>query len=494
MVKAEKGSIKDLSNRMKAKGLQKLKFYCQMCNKQCRDANGFKCHLTSLSHLNQMKLFCSSSAQYLDEFSSTFESMYLDTLYRRHRTKKVNANDVYQQVIQDKDHIHMNATKWNTLTDFIQYLGKNGKCVVEESERGWYVTFIERDPTILAQETNYKKRIEAEKLEEENVQKRLEIQRKEAARILEENLGVELHVKASNISGSDVAVTMKMDVNEDKKKKKKKKTVASVFASDDDDDDNDDDNDNEEKEQKIRSSNNNEKVGNSNLNQPLDIKTRVEGNQLNLSKGNHDNNSNRKRRRNHDDCVNNPKQQKQDCNENNDDNSTSQRHHNHSHHHINNESSTSKSNSIKDTNQLDLLQDIRKKYWIQKDILVRIISKKLDNDKTISKTNKSKLLYKRKCIIQKVYDKYTAKIETLDSSRDSNDGGVIFKVDQDDLETVVPKVGKKVLILNGKGRGLVGELLSVDEKKCRGSLKVTVDGCDAVLNKVDFDDFSKLVL
>ena len=39
MPKAEKGSAKDIANKMKAKGLQKLKFFCQMCNKQCRDEN-----------------------------------------------------------------------------------------------------------------------------------------------------------------------------------------------------------------------------------------------------------------------------------------------------------------------------------------------------------------------------------------------------------------------------------------------------------------------
>ena len=36
MPKAEKGTPKDIANRAKAKGLQKLKFYCQMCSKQCR--------------------------------------------------------------------------------------------------------------------------------------------------------------------------------------------------------------------------------------------------------------------------------------------------------------------------------------------------------------------------------------------------------------------------------------------------------------------------
>lgn len=33
-----------IANRIKAKGLQKLRWYCQLCAKQCRDENGFKCH------------------------------------------------------------------------------------------------------------------------------------------------------------------------------------------------------------------------------------------------------------------------------------------------------------------------------------------------------------------------------------------------------------------------------------------------------------------
>ena len=46
-----------VANRMKSKGLQKLRWYCQMCQKQCRDENGFKCHLTSESHKRQMMVF-----------------------------------------------------------------------------------------------------------------------------------------------------------------------------------------------------------------------------------------------------------------------------------------------------------------------------------------------------------------------------------------------------------------------------------------------------
>ena len=46
-----------IANRIKSKGLQKLRWYCQMCQKQCRDENGFKCHLTSESHKRQMQVF-----------------------------------------------------------------------------------------------------------------------------------------------------------------------------------------------------------------------------------------------------------------------------------------------------------------------------------------------------------------------------------------------------------------------------------------------------
>jgi DNA/RNA-binding protein KIN17 len=35
-------SPKAIANRIKSKGLQKLRWFCQMCEKQCRDENGFK--------------------------------------------------------------------------------------------------------------------------------------------------------------------------------------------------------------------------------------------------------------------------------------------------------------------------------------------------------------------------------------------------------------------------------------------------------------------
>ena len=123
-------SPKAISNRIKAKGLQKLRWYCEMCQKQCRDENGFKCHQTSDSHLRQMRIFAENPGAVMHGYSSEFEKNFLDSLSRRHGTKRVYANVDYQEYIADKHHVHMNATKWETLTNFVKYdLGVPRRCL-----------------------------------------------------------------------------------------------------------------------------------------------------------------------------------------------------------------------------------------------------------------------------------------------------------------------------------------------------------------------------
>jgi DNA/RNA-binding protein KIN17 len=48
----------------------------------------------------------------------------------------VHANRVYQDYISERHHLHMNSTQWETLTDFVKWLGRDGKCVVDETEKG----------------------------------------------------------------------------------------------------------------------------------------------------------------------------------------------------------------------------------------------------------------------------------------------------------------------------------------------------------------------
>ncbi|XP_028286071.1 DNA/RNA-binding protein KIN17 [Parambassis ranga] len=153
MGKADFLSPKAISNRIKSKGLQKLRWYCQMCQKQCRDENGFKCHCMSESHQRQLLLASESPHRFMDHFSNEFKRDFLELLRRRFGTKRVHNNIVYNEYISHREHIHMNATKWETLTDFTKWLGREGFCKVDETPKGWYVQYIDRDPeTIRRQE------------------------------------------------------------------------------------------------------------------------------------------------------------------------------------------------------------------------------------------------------------------------------------------------------------------------------------------------------
>jgi len=93
-----------------------------------------------------MALFSSNAEAFMDKFSSEFDETFMKLLSRRFGTRRVPANLVYNELIQDKEHVHMNSTMWATLTDYVKYLGKTSKAVIEETERGWFITYIDRDP------------------------------------------------------------------------------------------------------------------------------------------------------------------------------------------------------------------------------------------------------------------------------------------------------------------------------------------------------------
>jgi len=169
-------TAKAIGKKIKAKGLQKLKFYCQMCQKQCRDANGFKCHTTSEAHQRQLLLFAENPGRYLGTYSDEFLKDFLYLLRTRFSTRRVNINTVYQEHIKDRDHTHLNSTRWVTLTGLAKWLGRKGICHVEEAENGWYVTYIDRDPETLKKQENAKKNDKLDKDYEERLSKIIEDQ------------------------------------------------------------------------------------------------------------------------------------------------------------------------------------------------------------------------------------------------------------------------------------------------------------------------------
>ncbi|KAF4577296.1 hypothetical protein EYR36_005283 [Pleurotus pulmonarius] len=158
MPRAEVGTPKYLANKMKSKGLQRLRWYCQVCEKQCRDENGFKCHAASESHLRQMLVVGEHAGKHIANFSAEFQSTFVKLLSRRFGTNRVRANTVYQEYIADKEHLHMNSTRWVTLTEFVKHLGRSGVARVDETEKGLYIAWIDNSPKALAKaEANMKK-------------------------------------------------------------------------------------------------------------------------------------------------------------------------------------------------------------------------------------------------------------------------------------------------------------------------------------------------
>ena len=65
----------------------------------------------------------------------------------------------------------------------------------------------------------------------------------------------------------------------------------------------------------------------------------------------------------------------------------------------------------------------------------------------------------------------------------------LLQLDQEDLETVIPSVGGRVCIVNGRGRGEVGVLASLDEEKY--CVSVRIEG-GRTLDGIEYEDVCKL--
>lgn len=123
-----------------------------------------------------MAMFTENSTTYMDEFSREFEEGIMEIIRRKARSHRMSANVIYREYISNKSHFHMNATVWETLTDFVMYLGREGKCEVDETEKGWFVTYIDRDPETLRKIEERAKRERDELTSEEKHERAIEAQ------------------------------------------------------------------------------------------------------------------------------------------------------------------------------------------------------------------------------------------------------------------------------------------------------------------------------
>ncbi|NWH84894.1 KIN17 protein, partial [Aegithalos caudatus] len=378
-------SLKEIANRVKSKGLQKLRWYCQMCQKQCWDENGFKCHCISESHQRQLLLASEKPQQFMDYFSEEFRHDFLELLRRQFGTKRVHNNVVYNEYISHREHIHMNATRWETLADFTKWLGREGLCKVDETPKGWYIQY--RDP-----ETIHRQQ------EQERKQKQDLDDEEKAAKFIEQQI-------RRGLQGKDLEMPVYTELNRENEEEKvtfnlNKGAITSVAAS---------------------------------------SKTCVLGqNALKMVEGAV------KRKAAHSSGQPKEKKKKSALDE-----------------------IMEHEEEKKKTSQRD--------YWLQPEIIVKIVTKKLGEE-----------YHRKKAVVKEVIDKYTAVVRVIDS-------GHKLKLDQTHLETVIPAPGKKVMVLNGEYRGNEGILESINEK--RFSVTITIGsgplkGCR--VKDIQYEDVSKL--
>ncbi|KAL9959733.1 hypothetical protein ACROYT_G033086 [Oculina patagonica] len=384
---------KAIANRIKAKGLQKLRWYCQMCQKQCRDENGFKCHTMSESHQRQLLLLAEDVDKYMDSFSREFQDEFLKLLKRQFGTRRVRANQVYQDYISDRDHTHMNATQWETLTEFVKWLGKEGHCKVDQTEKGWFIAYIDRDPETIERQKAAEAKERLEMDDEERQAKLLEKQiERDRGRKVDEQEPVFTELKRDN---EEEKVTFSMPAA------KKKEPLPG----------------------------------------PSGVTLKPTGLQNPMSSASL--------------IQKEKKKEKEKTKE-----------------------------SVKRKSALEEIMEMeeqkkkkitRRANWIAKGIVVKVITKKL-GDK----------YYKKKGTIKDIQNLFVATIKM-------SDGGDVIKVDQEHLETVIPALGKTVLIVNGVHGGSTASLVALDEK----SFSVTVDLKDGPhggkrIDRIPYEDICKL--
>ena len=136
-----------------------------------RDENGFKMHVQSESHVRQMVVVGENSSKFIQDYSSQFQRDFLQLLKTSHGEKKVNANHFYQEYIANKSHVHMNATRWTTLSEFVKMLGREGVCRVEEGDHGLEVAWIDNSPEALRRQDAIRKKERQDKGDEEREQR-----------------------------------------------------------------------------------------------------------------------------------------------------------------------------------------------------------------------------------------------------------------------------------------------------------------------------------
>ena len=136
-----------------------------------RDENGFKCHTQSEAHVRQMILIGEDPRKYINDYSAQFQRDFLQLLRTAHGEKKIHMNHFYQEYISNKEHVHMNSTKWSSLTEFAKFLGREGICRIEDTDKGLQIAWIDNSPEALRRQDAIRKKERQDRGDEEREQR-----------------------------------------------------------------------------------------------------------------------------------------------------------------------------------------------------------------------------------------------------------------------------------------------------------------------------------
>ncbi|RHY87827.1 hypothetical protein DYB35_001940 [Aphanomyces astaci] len=328
-----------------------------------------------------MLIVASNPTKFIQGYSEQFERSFLENLRRSHTTKRVSAHVVYNEYIRDKNHVHMNATRWTTLSGFVQYLGKTGKCVVDETEKGWFIQYINNDPVAMARQEELKRKRQALLDHEERNRRFIQAQVKEA----QEKFGLDddgdENKPAHQPRVEKVSMSLKLESKSKLASVESKKSIQSAFGQDVDD-----------------------KSGKDGApSSSFDHETSWKGGKRSAVDAIMEEETRKRQRRDEDD---------------------------------------------ERANRLD--------HWIQPGLVVKVMDKDVGDG----------AYYKQKGLVVRVHDTYVAEVRMLES-RD------VLRLDQEDLETVIPLVGRPVRVVNGIGRGALATLVSIDERAFCAAIQLT---------------------
>ncbi|GJX55406.1 KIN17-like protein [Tanacetum coccineum] len=340
-----------------------------------------------------MEVFGQNPTRIVDGYSEEFETMFLDHMKRSHRFSRIAATVVYNEYINDRHHVHMNSTQWATLTEFIKYLGKTGKCKVEETPKGWFITYIDRDSEALFKDKLKNKRAKADIVDEEKqereIMRQIERAEEEKLAVVDESLDYEekKYLTRDEMGGDEKRIKLSLAKNVGKEKGEGS-ALGTKFVFDDVED---------------------VKVGK-------------------VEKGKKGNGGGSVL----DELIKEEEKAKERIN--------------------------------------------RKDFWLCEGIVVKVMSKDLAD----------KGYYKQKGVVRKVIDKYVGEIEMIESKHK-------LRVDQEELETVIPQIGGVVRVVNGGYRGSIARLLSVNTDKFCAKVQIEKGVYDGrVIQTIEYEDICKV--